>query len=296
MAPEDRRRFRRSKIQLFSKIRPRNIFPGEWESPYAGDGIEFSAIRPLEPGDDLRELDLHTLVQSGEEEIVQRVVERQMRVFVWVDFSGSMRSSGEIRDIAIGLILFSACHAYSPVGLFAFDDQVRRTFPARSGERHCWEILDWIMEQADRGTAVALDVQRAVSFLVERALPQSLVFFISDFCDPVFEGDLGILMRPVTERFDLVPVIIRDPLERMGSLKRPVRVAVQDSEGPRTKEVYLTPRTLNEMQDSSALHLQALERNFRALGVRPVVLDSPTIEDCYSALSGYFQSRRRTRG
>jgi uncharacterized protein (DUF58 family) len=304
MAPEDCRRLRRGKIQLFSKIRPRNIFPGEWESTYAGDGIEFAAIRPFEPGDDLRELDLHTLVQSGEEEIIQRVVERQMRVFVWVDSSGSMRRSGEmlfsqkpeIKDIAIGLILFSACHAYSPVGLCAFDGHVRRFFPARSGERYCWEILDWIIDQADRGPAASLDVQKAVSFLVERAFPQSLVFFVSDFCDPAFEGDFDTLMRPVTERFDLVPVIIRDPLEKIGSLKRPVRIAVQDSESPQMKEAYLTPRKLIDMQDSSAAHLRALERNFRAMGIRPVVLDSPTIEDCYAVLSGYFQARRRTRG
>lgn len=113
MGPEDYRQFRESKIQLFSRIKPKNIFPGEWESIYRGEGIEFAGIRPLEPGDDLHDLDLHTLVQSGEEEIIERVVERQMRVFVWADFSGSTQRfdealfphKPEIKDIAIGLLL-----------------------------------------------------------------------------------------------------------------------------------------------------------------------------------------------
>jgi uncharacterized protein (DUF58 family) len=109
MGPEDFRRFRGSKVKLFSRIKPRNIFPGEWESIFRGEGIEFAEIKPFEPGDDLRDLNLHALVQSGEEELIQRVVERQMRIYVWVDLSGSMHrfeemffpQKPEIRAIAL---------------------------------------------------------------------------------------------------------------------------------------------------------------------------------------------------
>src|SRR5665648_258888 len=114
MEPEAFKSFRSSKIQFFTRLKPKNIFPGEWESIYSGDGIEFADINPFEPGDDLRNLDLPTLVQSGEEEIIRRIVERQLRIQVWVDLSGSMRrypqlffpSKPKIRDIATGLLLF----------------------------------------------------------------------------------------------------------------------------------------------------------------------------------------------
>jgi len=302
MGPEDFRRFRNSKIQLFSRIKPRNIFPGEWESSYRGDGIEFAEIKPFEPGDDLRDLDLHTLVQSGEEEIIQRVVERQMRLFIWLDLSGSMQrfeemffpQKPEIRDIALGLLLFSACNNYSPVGLCAFNRENTRFFPARIGERHCWEILSWIIEEEYRGRRAAGDVRRALSLLLERGLPQSLVFFVSDFEDQVFEGDFSAMLRPLVKKFDFVPVVIRDPLETSVRLRRSVRIAIDDSEGCQRREIHLTPQKLVEMQEASARHVLGLQENFRRVDIDHVILDSTSVERCYQTLSGFFQTRRRT--
>ncbi len=304
MEPEDFKQFRESKTQLFSRIKPKNIFPGEWESIYTGEGIEFAAIKPFEPGDDLRDFDLHTLVQSGEEEIIQRVVERQMRIFIWADFSGSMQrfeemffsQKPEIKDIAIGLLLFSACNAYSPVGLCAFNKDIKRFFPARPGERYCWEILNWVIDQEYKGSGGPADIQNTVSFLIERAFPESLVFFVSDFKDQAFEGDFTALLRPLVKKFDFVPVVIRDPLEKEASLKRSVRITVQDSEGDKNAELYLTPQKLTEIQEISARHLSDLEQNFRRVGIDHVVLDSPLIEDCYKVLLGFFQARRKARG
>ncbi len=304
MGPEDYRRFRQSRLLLYSKLRLRNVFPGQWQSIYAGEGIEFAAIEPFEPGDDLRDLDLHTLVQSGEEEIIQRAAERQMRVYVWVDFSGSMQRSREmffprkpeIRDIAIGLLLFSACNAYSPVGLYAFNRDTRRFFPARFGERYCWEIANWIIEQECAAIAAPAGIHQAIAFLMGGVSPQSLVFFLSDFDDQAFEGDFAGLIRPLAKRFDFVPVVIRDPLEKEASLKNPMTVTVRDSEGDSWAETYLTPQRLREIQAASTKHLLALEQSFRAVGVDHVVLDSPSIESCHRVLSGFFEARRRTRG
>lgn len=304
MGHGDYKQFRQSRIQLFSRIKLKNIFPGEWESIYEGEGIEFAAIKPFEPGDELRDLDLHTLVQSGEEEIIQRVVGRQMRIFIWADWSGSMQrfeemffsSKPEIRDIAIGLLLFSAWNAYSPVGLCAFDKEIRKFFPARSGESYCEEILNWIMDQEYKGIMASADIQNAISFLMERAFPQSLVFFVSDFRDQAFEGDFTTLLRPVAKKVDFVPVVIRDPLEKEASLKRSVTIIVKDSEGDREAEIYLTPQKLKEMQEVSARHLLHLEQNFRQVGIEHVVLDSPSVDDCYQVLSGFFEARKRTRG
>ena len=303
MEPEDYREFRESKIQLFSRMKLKNIFPGEWESIYTGEGIEFAGIRPLEPGDDLRHLDLHTLVKSGEEEIIERVVERQMRVFVWADFSGSTQrfeemlfpQKPEIKDIAIGLLLFSASNAYSPVGLYAFNKEMRRFFPARSGERYCWEIVNWVIDQQYQGSVAPADIPGAVSFLIERAFPQSLVFFVSDFQDQAFEGDFTDLLRPAAKKCDFVAVVVRDPLEKEASLGRPVTIAVTDSEGDKSAEIYLTPERLREIQEISARHLLHLERSFRAVGIEHVVLDSPCIEDCHRVLSGFFEGRKRIR-
>jgi hypothetical protein len=129
-----------------------------------------------------------------------------------------------IRDIAIGLLLFSACNTYSPIGLCTFNKEKRRFFPARVGERHCWEILGWIIQEDDKHHTAASDVQAALSDLADRALPQSLVFFISGFEDQAYEVDFTGLLRPVVNKFDFIPVVIQDPLEKNASLKRSVRM------------------------------------------------------------------------
>ncbi len=303
MEPEDFRQFRRSKIRFFSRMKLRNIFRGEWESIYTGEGIEFDKTKPFEPEDDLRELDLQTLLETGEEEIIQRVVERQMRIFVWVDFSGSMlrfdemffSRKPEIRDIGIGLLLFSAWNAYSPVGLCAFNRKMKQFFPARQGERYCWEILDWIIEREYGEPRTSADHQNALSFLIERTSPQSLVFWISDFEDEAFEQNFTTLLRPAVKKFDLVPVVIRDPLEKEMPFIGSSRITVRGSEGDEGGEIYLTRRKLTRLQKASSRHLSHLEKNFRKIGVEPVILDSPSVEKCHAALSGFFESRRRLR-
>lgn len=303
MEPEGFKRFRDSKIRLYSTIKPRNIFPGEWESNYRGDGIEFSDVRPYEPGDDLRDLDLHTLVACREEEIVQRVVERRMSLYVWLDFSGSMCGFDEmffarkplIRDIALGLLLFSAANMYSPVGLCAFNAESTRYFPARVGERHCWEILNGLIEEEYRGRKASGQVEGALSLLLERAAAHSLVFFLSDFGDPVFEGDFTDLLRPLATTFDFVPIIIRDPLETTVRLGRSVRLAIDDSEGGRSHEIHLTPRALADMQEASARHVRRLQENFCGANIDCVILDTPSVEACCGTLTGFFQGRKKTR-
>ncbi|MFC2026539.1 DUF58 domain-containing protein [Chloroflexota bacterium] len=303
MEQEDFKQFKRSKLQFFSRRKLRNIFPGVWESVYAGDGIDFAAIKPFEPGDDVRDLDFVTLVQSGEEEIVQRVVESQMKIFVWVDFSGSMKrfkemlfsSKPKIRDIAIGLVVYSALNSYSPIGLCAFDMEIKRFIPARCGEGCCEEILNWIIDQEYKGIMVSVDIQRAISFLMRKAPPQSIVFFVSDFQDQAFEGDFTKLLRPAARKVDFIPVVIRDPLEKEAFLKRSVNIAVKDDEGNGNAEIHLTPQKLKQIQEISSTHLLNLKWNFRRMGIGHVVLDSPSIDDCYQVLSSFFECRKRTR-
>ncbi len=300
MLPEQVKRLR--KIQLYSRIKLRNVFPGEWESVFKGEGIDFAAIQPFEPGDDLRELNLQTLVQSGEEEIIQRVLGRQRRMFIWADWSGSMRKSKEmffsskpvIREIGIGLLVYAAWNSYCPVGLCAFDYAIRKFFPARSGERFCQEMMTWIANEEPEATAGSADISNAISFMLEKVPPHSFVFFVSDFQDQAFLGDFTDQLRPVACRFDFIPVVVRDPLEKAVRINRPLTIALTDGEGDGEAEIYLTPRILNDMQVISARHLVHLEQSFRQAGVQHMVLDAPSVEDCGRVLSSFFEERKRT--
>ncbi len=167
--------------------------------------------------------------------------------------------------------------------------------PAKYGEDHCDKILDRVIAQDNKGMPVAADIPKAFSYMVENVYKQSMVFFVSDFKDRIFEGDFSDLLRPIAGKFDFIPVVVRDPIEKEAVLKRAINVTVTDNEGDRSTEIYLTPQKLREIQRASARHLAHLEWNFSQVGVDHVVLDSPSIDDCYQILSGFFEGRKRIR-
>lgn len=297
-------RFRSRRLPLYSRHKLKAIFPGEWSSIYTGAGIEFATSRPYEPGDDLRDLDLKSLVQSGDEEIIEREVARQRKIFLWVDVSGSIKRSREmffarkveVRDIAVGLLVFSAWGAYSPVGLCTFDRDVRQFFPARFGESYCEEIVDWFLNHGDEGEGQQTDVASALVYLDRVVLPQSLVFFISDFQDAAYEGEFSGLFRSAARKFDFIPILIQDPLETTTILAHSVTLTLCGDESKGCAEIDLTPRRLAQMQRAAAQHAEHIEQEFKEIGLELVRLDSPDIDHCFRILSGFFLARRRTRG
>jgi uncharacterized protein (DUF58 family) len=303
MVPEGYKNYRQSKVPLHSRLKLKNIFPGEWDSIYTGEGIEFADIKPYEPGDDLRDLDLIALVQSGEEEIIRRNVGRRMRIFIWADLSGSMRryremflsSKPDIRDIAVGLLAYSGFNCYTPVGLCTFDSEIRTYMPPVYGEDYCEKIREKVAECDYKYINEPADVEKAVNFMILNAYEQSIIFYISDFKGPAFDGDFTDLLRPLKKKFDFVPIVIRDPIEENAVIKRPITIVVRDSEGDGRNEFYLTPKKLEEIQKTSAAHLKHVIKNFQLSGIDHVVLDSPKMESCYKTLIAFFEGRKRIR-
>lgn len=301
MKQENFKKFKERRFEFFLKLRLKNIFPGEWKSIYKGAGIEFADKKPFEPGDDLRRIDFQTLAQTGEEKVIQREVERQLKIYLWVDFSGSLQkfehcffsSKSEIRAVATGLLLFSSQNIYSPVGFCAFSEDIKKFFPAKRGEQYCWEILKSFVEEESKEIKTEANFHQAFSFLVKSIPIQSMIFFISDFQDRIFEGDFTNLLQPVVAKFDFIPVIIQDPLEKFLSIKRSIRIKVIDSEGLAEQELYLTPKKLKEIQEISKIHLLNLEHNFKKLGLDHLVLSFSSSDFCQRAFYEFFQTRKR---
>lgn len=303
MKQEEIEKIQEKRIRIFSRLRLKNIFPGEWESIYNGDGIEFADIRQFEPGDNSRDIDLLALVQSGEELIIERVETRQLRVYVWADYSSSMQQFPEmlfpqkslISDIAAGLIIFSALKIYSPVGFCPFGLVKKKFFPPRTGEEHCREIIKWITKEENLHFRVSSGVERDLAILSQLSQSRSIIFLISDFKQKFFEDDFTGFLSKIAGKFDFIPVVVRDPLEKSGKLERTVRIKVQSSdESAKSEEIFLTPKTLEKMQEISRKHIQHLALNFRKLNIEHLVLDSASIDECHKLFSDFFQARKKT--
>ena len=290
-------------VQLVFNLRLQNIFPGEWESIYKGRGIEVADIKPFEPGDDLHAIDSRTLGLQERMRIIQRIVEKQLRIYVWADFSTSMKrfkneemffwTKPQIRDIAIGIIFYSAAKIYCPTGLYPFGLKEKQIFPAKTGESYCQEVLSWILSIAPKLISISSGVEDILHSLPQLAAPQNVVFFISDFKQRAFERDFIDLLRPIVNKFDFIPIVVIDPLETTIRIKRSIRISVRSGSGGQKAELYLTPKLLREMQEVSQKHMLHLGDNFKKIGVEHMILDSPSIEDCSKVFVNFFQNRRR---
>jgi hypothetical protein len=128
-----------------------------------------------------------------------------------------------------------------------------------------------------------------------RALPtQAFVFVVSDFLVP---PDLTVWQRALEHRWELVPVVVQDPVwERtfpaVGALTIPYAV-------PGTRRVvpvYLTRAEAERQRVENEERSSELKRGFRALGIEPVEIASHQPGDVLAAFLRWADLRVMARG
>ena len=115
---------------------------GQFRSVFRGGGIEFEEVREYLAGDDVRSIDWNITARTGRPFIKRYVEERERRLVLMVDLSGSQRfgtrkgSKGELAAEVAALLTAAAMRTRDKVGLVAFTSEVERFVPAKRGERH----------------------------------------------------------------------------------------------------------------------------------------------------------------
>ena len=272
-------------IRLISQLTPLGIFPGEWESAMAGQGFDLLQIRPYQQGDDLRNLHLPSLMQKRRKRIVDRASERQMKIYIYSDFSRSMERTRDIRDIAIALVSFSSGKIYSALSLVAFSDKVRRSFPPAMGSENVERIVDWTLREGHY--AGITNIRNALSHSVSFCERRSLVFFISDF---FCELDYFEEMKRAGQMFDLVPVIVRDPQKTI-DFSASAYFLCKDPETGKESPVYLSKKERSKIEDEASRFYGDLDKMFGELNMKYITLDDPGITVCYGEFQKFFARR-----
>lgn len=269
-----------------------DLFGGEYQSVFKGQGIEFADVREYVPGDDIRTIDWNVTARSQHPFVKKFVEERELTVVFVVDMSGSQffgtqgRFKSEVAAEITALLAFSAVRNKDKIGLLIASDQVEKYIPVKKGRTHVLRVVREILyfQPRHRGTRL----QAALEYLSRVLTRTAVVFLISDFMDEGFEKPL----RVMSQRHDLIAIHLWDPRER--DLPPAGLIEIEDPEtGNRLLADTSDPNFRGRYEALGREREEALDRLFKSFGIDRVGID---ISQPYAEpLMKFFRARERRR-
>jgi uncharacterized protein (DUF58 family) len=183
---------------------------GSYHSVFRGRGMEFSEVRPYQPGDDVRSIDWNRTARMGIPYVKQFVEERDLTVFLGVDVSGSLRFGSRAilkRELAAevsALLAFAALRNQDRVGAGLVSDRLELFLPPQRRRNQVLRLVDEILTRPAAGRT---DLDRALHELLSNLRQRAVLFLLSDFVGSV---PVSALQRAAA-RHDVVILEIYDP-------------------------------------------------------------------------------------
>ena len=267
-------------------------FAGEYLSAFKGQGIEFAEVREYTPGDDVRAIDWNVTARTGVPFIKKYNETRELTLVIACDVSASQRFGSvdklkqETAAELAALFAFSAMRNNDKVGLLLFSDKIELFVPPKKGKKHILRLIRELVafEPQGRGTDMAL----ALKTLVQVLRRQGILVLISDYLSPLeqFEKPLKLAAK----KFDLIPVVVTDKLER-GLPACAACMTVVDPETGQEGTLALTTAMNQRLQEDARQRTENLTKLFNPLKVEPITVD--TAQPAADPVIAFF--RRRTR-
>jgi uncharacterized protein (DUF58 family) len=293
-------------VPLIPRRRLIGLSFGGMTSIRRGVGSDVAGSRPYRPGDTVKGIDWNASARlssaRGSDEFVvrERFAEEAPRVVVVCDRSPGMSlfpeplpwlSKPEALEITAELIFASAMAARGIAGYLDYADGEPFWRPPRT--QH--EPLDVHLRQSF--TAPEDNLERAVQHLVEhrRVLPVgSFVFVLSDFLDPPPED---VWTRMLQHRWDVVPVVIQDPIwEQSFPSATGIVVPFADPGSGRITYVRLSERDAAERREHNERRLDSLVDGFRSVDLEPVIVGSTDVSEIFNSFLAWSELRQFWRG
>lgn len=267
-----------------------DLFGGEYESVFKGQGIEFADVREYVPGDDIRTIDWNVTARSQHTFVKKFVEERELTVLFVVDMSGSeyfgtgAKLKSEIAAEIAALLSFAAVKNNDKTGMIIVTDEVEKYVPVKKGRMHVLRMVREILYYQPKRRKTRLAA--AFEYLHQIMTRTAVVFVISDFIDSGYEKALKVLAR----RHDVIAIHLRDRRE-----KEFPNVGLIELEDQETGEVALVdtsqPQLRNAFKKSADEHEEKLMRFFRSLRIDKVDIAA---EGSYvEPLMKFFKIRER---
>jgi uncharacterized protein (DUF58 family) len=201
------------KLEIRTKGLVNNIFGGEYQSAFKGQGMEFSEVREYTFGDDIRQIDWNVTARNGTPYIKVFEEEREQTLMLCVDISPSgffgsrSQTKMELSIEICAVLAFSAIKNNDKVGLVLFTDTIEKVVPPKKGRTHVLRLIRELYTTEPGGTRTSIgDALSYVNRLLNR---RSIIVLASDFEDRNFEKQ----HRITSQKHDLVNLVVHDRLE-----------------------------------------------------------------------------------
>jgi uncharacterized protein (DUF58 family) len=173
-----------ARLDLRAKFIVEGFIAGLHSSPFHGFSVEFSEHRKYAAGDNIADIDWNVYAKTDRYYIKKFQAETNLTGYLVMDLSGSMGYTyrQDLTKFEYGISLAAALgylmiHQQDPVGLIAFDKQVRQSLAPRSKRTQLGNILSLLAKLAPAGeTDVATSLHQVASMIRHR----SLVMLFSD--------------------------------------------------------------------------------------------------------------------
>ena len=188
---------------------------GAYRTVFRGTGIDFAALRPYTPEDDVRHIDWNVTARLDEPYVRQYTEDRDVTAWLVLDQSASMRFGANAKDSVLTELAVCLArlfvHGGNRVGAILYDNRFQRIIPPRTGRTHVLRLTDQLTRPVtayrDGRTTDLAAMLRLANSTVRR---RSLIFVISDFISDVeWEPEL----KRLNHRHEVVAMRVVDPME-----------------------------------------------------------------------------------
>jgi uncharacterized protein (DUF58 family) len=279
---------------------------GAMPSSRRGTGSDTAGSREYVPGDSVADIDWAasarlSSARGGDEFVVREdYAEEAPRVVIVADRRPEMQlvpaglpwlRKAEAQRSAIELISASAVAAHGFVGYLDFAEGGERPFWLPPQAQSLW-ALEERDEQGVAFDAAADNITAALDFLLAhpRLVPAgTFVFILSDFLVP---PPLGMWSRAVEQRWDVVPVVLQDPVwERSFPPVHSFVLPVGDAHGE-VHEVWLRRRDAENLRRENEERWERLLAEFTYADVEPVLVSSAGEEQVLRVFLDWAEERQ----
>ncbi len=278
-------------MELRARLVVEGFITGLHKSPYHGFSVEFTEHRQYMPGDEIKHIDWKAYGKTDRYYIKQYEEETNLRSYVLLDASASMRyaSQGRLSKFEYASYV-SAALAYlmveqrDAVGLTIYDERIRTTIPPRATQSNLRQVLS----ELERVTpSNKTGIGASLHQVAEQIKRRGLVIVLSDFFDNPKEV-ITAFKHFRHKGNEVIVMQVLDPMER--SFAFGTDAIFRDVESQ--EELMTQPWHIQKAyRESMTEFLDNYRKECRENAIDYLMLDTSTPFD--RALMEYLTKRRR---